>query len=51
MVPYQNDTIAYQYDALGRPVELLDTELLGAEHGPFGTVDSLAAHVLALATR
>jgi hypothetical protein len=36
-------------DAIGRPVTLLDPELLAAEHGPFRTVDTLATHVLALA--
>jgi acyl carrier protein len=35
-------------DAIGRPVALLDPDLLGAEHGPFRTVDTLATHVLAL---
>jgi hypothetical protein len=35
-------------DAIGRPVALLDPEILGAEHGPFHTVDTLATHVLAL---
>ena len=37
-------------DAIGRPLMLLDPELLGAEHGPFRTVDTLATHVLALAS-
>jgi hypothetical protein len=35
-------------DAIGRPVPLLDPDLLGAEQGPFQTVETLATHVLAL---
>jgi len=35
-------------DAIGRPVALLDPELLGAEDGPVRTVDTLAAHVAAV---
>ena len=35
-------------DALGRGVQLLDTDLIAAENGPFRTVDTLAAHLMAL---
>ena len=37
-------------DAIGRPVQLLDPELLALEQGPFRTVDALATHVSALAS-
>ena len=35
-------------DAIGRPVALLDPEILGAEQGPFRTVATVADHVVAL---
>lgn len=35
-------------DALGRSVQLLDADLIAAESGPFRTVDTLAAHLMAL---
>jgi hypothetical protein len=35
-------------DLLGRPVQLFDPDSLSIEGGPFGTVDRLAAHLMAL---
>ena len=38
-------------DALRRPVQLLDSEWLAADAGPFRTVDSLTTHLMALQSR
>lgn len=35
-------------EALGRPVQLLNPDLLAADDGPFHTVDSLTRHLTAL---
>jgi acyl carrier protein len=37
-------------DAIGRPLRLLDAELISTENGPFHSVDSLSKHVAAVAT-
>ena len=37
-------------DALGRPVQLLNAEVLAAEDTPFRTVDTLATHLIAAVT-
>lgn len=37
-------------DATGRPLQLLDPELISADDGPFHSVDSLSKHLTAVAT-
>lgn len=36
-------------DAIGRPVQLLDPELISVDNGPFRSVESLSLHLSAVA--